>query len=224
MRAAIHTGIHERAGSFDDLDPDADDETLERQIDDAMAPMELRTLRLAWVTDDPLPHVDSPYVCFRASAAASTSLPADAVARLLDDDENLVRITMAKTSPHLVDPATAERIERRYRPGDKFTMWWDDARVLSFPPEMLRRFVTDSAPRMRSLAPLDPGLPPGLAAQLAIDPESRVRRAIAAHPNLPLRDLVRLLADEAEWVAHAAAGSPNLSPDQMDRLLALAGL
>jgi hypothetical protein len=98
------------------------------KIDDAMAPMELRTLRLGWVTDDPLAHVDSPYVCFRASAAASTSLPADAVARLLDDDDNIVRITMAKTSPHLVDPATAERIERRYRPGDKFTMWWDDAR------------------------------------------------------------------------------------------------
>ena len=131
---------------------------------------------------------------------------------------------MAKTSLRLVDPATADRVERRYRPDDKFTIWWDDARVLSFPPEMLRRFATEPKPRMRSLAPRTPDLPSDLAAQLTAGPEARVRRAISAHPDLSFAAPIQLLADEAEWVAHAAARSANLPREQRERLLALAAL
>ena len=40
-----------------------------------LARLELPTLRLPWVTADPLPHVDTPYICFRASAAMSGCLP-----------------------------------------------------------------------------------------------------------------------------------------------------
>jgi hypothetical protein len=141
---------------------DADDDTVLQWLQGELAPTKLRILRLPWVTAHPLPHIDSPYVSFRASAARSKTLPADAVARLLDDEEEMVRLTMAHTAPHLVDLETAENIERSYRRRDKFTLWWDDAEVLTFPSETLRRFATDPEPRLRSFAPRDPNLPSDL--------------------------------------------------------------
>ncbi|MFG2819117.1 hypothetical protein ACGFX4_06765 [Kitasatospora sp. NPDC048365] len=225
VRAQIHASVHEVSRSTADPDPDADDDTVLRWYENAFAPTELRILRLPWVTADPLPHIDSPYVGFRVSAAAGKALPADAVARLLDDEEEMVRLTMAHTAPHLVDPATAESIERRYRPrGDKFTFWWDEREVLTFPPATLRRFATDPETRLRSFAPRDPDLPPELAEKLAADPEDRVRRAVAPHRNLPLPALLRLLADSSERVAEAAAASPFLPREHMERLLDRAGL
>ncbi|MFE6505776.1 hypothetical protein [Kitasatospora sp. NPDC057738] len=223
-RARIHASVHEASRSTAEPGSDADDEAFLRWYENSFAPTELRILRLDWVTADPLPHVDSPYVCFRASAAAAKDLPAEAVARLLGDEEELVRLTMANTAPHLVDPATAEDIERRYRRRDKFTFWWDRAQVLTFPPQTLRRFATDPQPRLRSLAPRDPDLPAELAGQLADDPEECVRRAVAAHRNLPLPSLLRLLADPSEHVARAAAASPFLPVEHMERLLTGAGL
>ncbi|MGW6912851.1 hypothetical protein ACWGB8_03355 [Kitasatospora sp. NPDC054939] len=225
VRAQIHASVHELPRSTADPGPDADDETVLQWFQNEFAPTELRILRLPWVTADPLPHIDSPYVSFRVSAAAGKALPADAVARLLDDEEEMVRLTMAHTAPHLVDLATAESIERRYRPRrDKFTFWWDTAEVLTFPPAALRRFVTDPEPRLRSFAPRDPDLPAELAEKLAADPEDRVRRAVASHRNLPLPSLCRLLADPSESVAEAAAASPFLPVERMEWLLTRAGL
>ncbi|MET7420892.1 hypothetical protein [Dactylosporangium sp. NPDC005555] len=180
-------------------------------------------LELPWVTADPLPHVDSPYPCFRAAAAAAgASLPAHVVHRLLHDDDSAVRTAMAFRAPHLVDAAAAERIDRDYRPvkrtADRPADW------LTFPQATLRRLATDPDPRMRRLAPRDPDLPPDLAARLAADPEPVVRRSVAGHPRLPAATLIGLLADESAWVAEAAAGSPALSPAEMDRLLIAAGL
>ncbi|MGW4028751.1 hypothetical protein ACWEFL_05405 [Streptomyces sp. NPDC004838] len=224
VRAQIHASVHELSRSTADPDPDADDETVLQWFQNEFAPTELRILRLPWVTADPLPHIDSPYVGFRVSAAASKALPANAVARLLDDEEEMVRLTMASTAPHLVDPATAEGIERRYRRRDKFTFWWDKEKVLTFPPETLRRFATDSEPRLRSFAPRDPNLPSELAEKLASDPEDRVRWAVAPHRNLPRPSLFRLLADSSERVAEAAGASPSLPVDRMEWLLTRAGL
>ncbi|MFD9051835.1 hypothetical protein [Streptomyces zaomyceticus] len=225
LRAQIHDSVHELSRSTADPGPDADDETVMQWYQNAFAPTDLRILRLPWVTADPLPHVDSPYVSFRVSAAVSRVLPADAVARLLDDEEESVRLTMAHTAPHLVDPETAESIERRYHPRrDKFTFWWDKAEVLTFPPASLRRFATDPEPRLRSLAPRDPDLPPELAEKLASDPEDRVRHSVAAHRNLPLSSLRLLLADSSERVAEAAGASPFLPVERMEMLLAQAGL
>ncbi|MGW4379463.1 hypothetical protein [Kitasatospora sp. NPDC004531] len=221
LRARIHAAVHALSRSLPDPDLDADDRTLTQWVADCFAPTELRMLYLPWVSADPLPHVDSPHVCFRVSAAAAgPDLPAGAVARLLDDEEELVRLTMAHAAPHLVDPATAEHIERRYRPRrDKFTFWWDRAQVLTFPAEYLRRFATDAEARMRSLAPRDPDLPGELAEQLAADPEARVRQAVAGHRNLPAPALVRLLSDSSEQVAKAAGASPFLPVEEMERLL-----
>jgi hypothetical protein len=224
LRAELHASIEELSASTPDPGEDADDEAFLRWATDTFAAMELRNLRLGWVTADPLPHVGSPYVSFRASAARSGSLPADAVARLLDDEDERVRIAMANTAPHLVDPAAAERVERRYRGEDKFTLWWDTNEVLTFSQETLRRFATDPDPRLRSFAPRDPELPAELAGQLAGDPAARVREAVAGHRNLPLPALLGLVADPADEVAEAAAASPFLPVEEMERLLVLAGL
>lgn len=222
MRAAIHASV--QAGGRPDalLDLDADDPAPERELDNHLARVELRHLRLDWVTADPLSHVDSPYLCFRASAAESTALPPEAVARLLNDPESDVVTTAARHAPHLVDLATAERVDRQFRP-DKPTTW-RPADDFTFPPETLRRFATDPDPRMRCLAPRDPDLPRALAEKLATDPDHSVRHAVAGHRNLPTSRLIGLLFDENGSVAHAAGGSPHLPAEQMERLLALAGL
>lgn len=223
VRQRIHDEIHRRARSVDDLlDGDVDDAALEQQANDLLAVSELRDLRLDWVTADPLPYVASPYICFRAAAARSQRLPADAVVRLLGDDNSRVRTTMATTAPHLVDSATAERIDREYRPAKKTR--WRPADTFAMPPETLRRLASDPDPRMRQLAARDPELPTVLVERLATDPDSRVRRSAVGHPHLPLRVHRALLADTSEWVAQAAAASPALPVTEMRRLLDLAGL
>ncbi|SFR27668.1 Leucine rich repeat variant [Lentzea waywayandensis] len=186
---------------------------------------ELQMLRLDWVCADPLPHVDSPYPCFRVSAASSEQpLPPEVVARLLADDEYDVRSTMARRAPHLVDAVTAERIDREFSPSSaKFTPW-RPADELTFPAEVLRRFATDPDPRMRCLAPRDPDLPAGIATRLAADPDAEVRYAVAGHRNLPVEALIALLDDVDERTVHAAAASPRLPEARMERLLVLAGL
>ncbi|MGW0434722.1 hypothetical protein ACWDV4_19575 [Micromonospora sp. NPDC003197] len=223
IRQRIYHGTQPRPGRLiDELAGDRDDEALLRSIGNHIAVTELKHLRLDWVTADPVPYVNSPYVCFRRSAARSRALPSDAVLRLLDDDESIVRTTMARHAPHLVDLATAERIDREFRP-DKRTNW-RPADDFPFPAESLCRFATDADPRMRCLAPRNPDLPADLAEQLAADPESSVRRAVATHPRLPTRALLTLVADPNEWVARAAAASPSLPAADMERLLSLAGL
>ncbi|MEU7471787.1 hypothetical protein AB0A94_25240 [Streptomyces sp. NPDC044984] len=224
-RSAIHARLLAEAPPRDWLtDPqaDLDDDALEQQIMSETARLQLRTLHLPWVTADPLPYVDSPYACFRVSAAMSDSLPAPVVARLLDDEESSVRTTMARHARDRIDAATAERIERTYRPVKKTR--WRPADDFPLPVDVLRRLAGDPDPRMRELAPRDPDLPVELVRRLAADPDPTVRRAIATHPRLPVHDLTHLLADASEPVAVAAAGHPGLPPGHMRRLLVLAGL
>jgi hypothetical protein len=119
LRGRIYAEILEATVSLTDLlNSDLDDAAFLRKAEDSIAVTELKNLNLTWVTADPLPYVSSPYVCLRSSAARSRSLPAEAVLRLLDDDESIVRTTMARHAPHLVDPATAERIDRDFRPDE----------------------------------------------------------------------------------------------------------
>ncbi|MFE2018736.1 hypothetical protein ACFW9O_11945 [Streptomyces sp. NPDC059499] len=223
-RAAIHARILSDAPPLDWLaNPEPlDDDALERELMGEIARAELRTLRLPWVTTDPLPYVDSPYVCFRASAAMSDQLPQPFVAQLLDDEESSVRTTMALHARDQIDPDTAERIDRNYRPHKGVR--WRPADDFPLPADVLRRLATDTDPRMRQLAPRDPDLPLELARRLAADPDPMVRRTIATHPRLPAEDLTRLLADPSESVAAAAATNPNLPTTCMHQLLALAGL
>ncbi|MFF4102900.1 hypothetical protein [Streptomyces sp. NPDC001903] len=223
-RAAIHTQILADVPARDWLlnHQDLDDDAVEREFMGEMARAELRGLRLPWVTADPLPHVDSPYACFRASAAMSDHLPAPAVGRLLDDEESSVRTTMALHARDQIDPTIAERIDRGYRP-DKRVLW-RPADDLPLPADVLRRLATDPDPRMRQLATRDPDLPVESVRRLAADADYAVRRLAATHSRLPAQDLTRLLADSSESVATAAAGNPNLPSADMHRILALAGL
>jgi hypothetical protein len=209
LRRRIYATIQRRDRALDLLDDDLDDDALLQQVEDYMAVAELRSLRLDWVTADPLPYASSPYICFRRSAARSRSLPADAVMRLLHDDDSGVRTTMATHAPpDLLDPATAERIDREFKPDKK--MNWRPADAFVFPPQTLRRFATDPDPRMRRLAPRDPNLPTEVAERLATDADSTVRRAVAGHPALPAAARRTRLADPDEWVAHEAAAAPTL--------------
>lgn len=223
-RAAIHTKILSDVPLADWLiDPqNRDDDTLEQQLTNNLARAELATLRLPWVTSDPLPYVDSPYACFRASAALSGRLPAPVVTRLLNDEKSSVRTTMALHARDRIDPGTAERIDRSYRPEKKTR--WRPADDLPLPADVLRRLATDADPRMRQLAPRDLDLPVDLVRRLAADPDQMVRRAIATHPRLLPHDLTQLLADPSESVAAAAAGNPDLSHRHMHHILTLAGL
>ncbi|MQY12578.1 hypothetical protein SRB5_27140 [Streptomyces sp. RB5] len=223
-RSTIHAHLLANAspkGWLADLEG-MDDNAVERHIEYELARTELGSLRLPWVTADPLPHVDSPYTCFRASAAESDTLPPSVVARLLDDKSNSVRTTMARHARDQVDAATAERLERTYPPTNKIR--WRPADDFPLPPSVLRRLATDPDPRMRELSPRDPDLPLNLIRRLVADPESSVRREIAAHPGVPPDALAQLVADESGWVAAAAAANPGLPLDQMDRILGLAGL
>jgi len=184
-RAAIHAQITSEAPPADWPATHVgvlDGGDLERQLMSDLARLELRTLRLPWVTADPLPHVDAPYVCFRASAAMSDCLPSQAVTRLLEDDDSSVRTTMALHARERIDPATAERIDRGYRPEKKTS--WRPADDFPLPVDTLRRLATDPDPRMRQLAPRDADLPVELLRRLAADPDETVRRLIAAHPGL----------------------------------------
>ncbi|MFE2553459.1 hypothetical protein ACFXGI_33730 [Streptomyces sp. NPDC059355] len=223
-RTAIHARILSDVPALDWLadHQDLDEDALEREIMGEIARAELRGLRLPWVTAAPLPHVDSPYACFRASAAMSDHLPAPIVARLLDDEESDVRTTMALHARDQIDPATAERIDRGYRPYKRAA--WRPADDFPLPADVLRRLATDPDPRMRQLATRDLDLPVESVRRLASDPDETVRRLVAAHPRLPAQDLTRLLADSSEFVATAAAGNPDLPSAEMDRILALVGL
>ena len=226
VRAAIHawirSGAHRSASVSGTPEKDLSSLAAYQETRDFYAHIAIRDLSLAWVTADPLPYVDSPYTCFRASAAESGSLPPGAVARLLNDEESRVRTAAAIHAPHLVDAATAERIDREYRPSKKTR--WRPADEFTFPPDYLRRFATDPDPRMRRLAPRDLDLPGELAELLAADASEPVRQAVAAHPGLPPRCLPGLLADTSRLVVRTAARSPVLPIEQMERLLALAGL
>ncbi|GAA2558351.1 DUF2336 domain-containing protein [Winogradskya consettensis] len=216
-RQAIHSWVTDRSGP---IDLDLDDDALLHRVEATMAAGELEELSLPWVTADPLPHLSSPYACFRVSGSRSPELPPGAVTQLLADEQSIVRTTMARTAPHLVDIATAERIDRTFRPGKRTQ--WRPADLFTFPPEVLRRLASDLDPRMRCLAPRDPDLPPAVAARLAADPDIAVRREVARHPNLPVAFLITLLADE--HVGEDAAANPSLPVADMTRLLDEAGL
>ncbi|MFD9035294.1 hypothetical protein ACFVZW_29780 [Streptomyces sp. NPDC059567] len=214
LRAEIHDGLVAGAARVKDFW-----EGYARGDEDALCRVTLFDLRfrvVEWVRADPLPHVDSPYPAFRRSAAHADDLPDEAVARLLDDEDQYVRLAMAVRTPDL-DPVVAERLERRHKDSRKAPTRPADR--VTFPPETLRRFATDPNPWIRLLALRDPDLPPELATRLADDAEGRVRRATAGHPKVPVAALLELLADDDGWVAKAAAGHPALPITTMEALI-----
>ncbi|MEV6107414.1 hypothetical protein AB0M28_22300 [Streptomyces sp. NPDC051940] len=217
LREALYAGISEGAAR---ARPNVFD-CAEDDMWCLMAVGHLDGLTYPWAVADPLAHLGSPCAGVRRSLAASAELPPAAVERLLDDDDFLVRWTMARRAP-APDPDVVERVERRHparskvrgRPADDF----------DFPGAYLRRFATDPDPRIRTLAPRDPGLPTPLADRLAADPDPRVRRAVAAHPRLSRQARHALLGDDDARVAEAAGADPALSGAEIEHLLSHTGL
>lgn len=218
LREVIHAGL--LAGSEKTkVNPfDADEEDILCSV----AMLELHIRIALWVLEDPLPYVDSPYAVFRRSAATTgDALPRPAIARLFEDPDSEVRKTMA-AAVSVLDPDTAERLERVHEENRKWPGSPADNAV--FPPETMRRFTTDPDPRMRALALRDPELPAELVERLAQDDEARVRREAAAHPNLPAPAGLLLLGDADLRTALAVAGSPHLPREAMEAILAVAEL
>ncbi|GLW57653.1 hypothetical protein [Kitasatospora phosalacinea] len=219
-RAALYASV---TGPFEPPGEDVDEETaIELEIDHIQVGIELWMLHLPWVTADPLPHLDSPYPVLRRAAAASPDLPAAARARLLADPDNEVALAAAGSSPDPIDPTTAERLDREYRPFKP--MSWRPADEFPLPVEALRRLAADPAPRMRLLALRDPELPAHLLERLATDPEAHVRHAAARHPALAPALLRALLDDPSPSVHRAAAANPALPADEARARLDAAGL
>ncbi|GAA1652379.1 hypothetical protein [Actinoplanes couchii] len=225
LRWAIHEFVERRAANPVDLvSSDLEDDLLEQVIEDNMAIDELRLGSLPWVTADPLPHVTSRYIGFRVAAArAADTLPPEAVRTLLDDEDLDVRRTVLSHAPHLVEPATAEQIEREWS-SRRRKVRWRPADSYPFPPESLRHFATDPNPRIRDLAVTDPDLPVPVLTALAADTDPSVRQVVAGHPRLPVEVLLTLLEDDAGHVATAAAASPSLPLPTMEEILNRAGL
>ncbi|MGR4882439.1 hypothetical protein ACIPUC_23975 [Streptomyces sp. LARHCF249] len=213
LRAEIHAGL--LAGSLRaDEDPAAADE------DDFHCYVALVASELTpypWVTADPVPYADSPYLGMRRAAARSGALPDEQRRRMYEDEDATVRFFAFAGSPD-PDPVVAEGLERRHvqgkfpgRPADR----------VRFPAETLRRFGADPSPRLRVLALRDPELPAELAERLAADEDAAVRREVAGsgHPRLPLPALLRLLGDAGRLVAAAAASSPMLPQAVMRQIV-----
>ncbi|MFF3217181.1 hypothetical protein ACFYYB_42010 [Streptomyces sp. NPDC002886] len=169
-----------------------------------------------WVTDDPAPHANSPYVGMRRAAARSGRLPAAVLKGMLADEDPTVRFAALRGTPD-VDLALAEDIERRHVPMKGSPQ--RPADHVAFPPGTLRRFATDPEARMRVLALRDPELPAELRDRLAADQDDAVRRAVAEDPRTDARTLLRLLGDGSAFVAQATAASPSLPPEAMRAVL-----
>jgi hypothetical protein len=227
QRALVHDEVLRKVADLPhpfEAGADLDDDALIQLVEDREAAEELRYARLPWVTADPLQHLSSPYPAFRAAAAAAaTDLPPEAAQRLLRDDDPEVAIVVLRHAPHLVDEATAERLDRA-NPQPLKGRFRRPADGYPFTPETLRRFAGDPDPRMRALAPRDPALPAAVLAALARDTDAGVRRAAAAHPRMPTAELVTLLDDPVDRVAEAAAANPALPRPAMEGLLLRAGL
>ncbi|MGW5400468.1 AAA family ATPase [Streptomyces sp. NPDC003952] len=215
LRDEIHAWLTAGAGRAEEDWTAADEEDVFCEI--TLTFLELESY--PWVADDPAPHVHSPYVGLRRTAAGSGRLPAPQLREMLGDEDPTVRFAALRAMPGL-DLATAEDIDRRHRPlkGSAHR----PADHVRFPPGTLRRFAADPDARMRVLALREPELPAELLDRLAADEDHAVRRAAAADPRLSPGTLLRLLADGTESVAGAAAASPALPVDVMRAVLGLA--
>ncbi|MFI5530394.1 hypothetical protein ACIA8O_17820 [Kitasatospora sp. NPDC051853] len=217
LRASIHAWLE--AGARALADENLTDEQAELAVYHELALADLNLHLLPWLLEEPQLGLDSPYVCFRHSAALSDHLTPDQRARLLDDPVPHVRLAAASYG---IDPGTAERLERRHPARGKFR--GRPADHADFPVGTLRRFATDEDPWIRRRAARDPDLPVELLTALARDEDRNVRLVAAGHPGLPVDVLVELLDHPDRSTAAAAARAPRLPAAAVGRLLADAGL
>ncbi|MFK0105982.1 PE-PGRS family protein [Streptomyces sp. NPDC091217] len=152
----------------------------------------------------------------RRSVARARQLPPDVVARLADDEDQVVQLFLAESC----DDAPADMLLRVWQ-------WWTGSLTVpdrplghpNFPRHDLVRHADDPSPRMRRLALDDPESTPGLVERLSRDASDEVRHRAATDPRLPAVAAARLLEDPHEHVRCAAALHPHLPARLLTRLL-----
>jgi hypothetical protein len=147
----------------------------------------------------------------RRKAAGVHSLPPDLVARLADDEDLGVRVTLAQNHPD-APAALLLRSFLEYTGPDRSHL----ATRPNFPTTRLAAFADHEDPEVRALAMRDPEIAPTVVERLTRDPDPAVRAAAARHPNLPRPRLTELLDDEE--LAHPAAANPALEVAEIRRL------
>jgi hypothetical protein len=125
------------------------------------------------------------------------------VARLADDEDLGVRVTLAQNHPD----APAALLLRSFL---EYTGPQRSHLVTrpNFPTTELAAFADHEDPEVRALAVRDPETAADVLERLTRDPDPAVRAAAARHPNLPRPRLTELLDDEE--LAHPAAANPAL--------------
>ncbi|MEU9152512.1 PE-PGRS family protein [Streptomyces sp. NPDC048417] len=152
----------------------------------------------------------------RRSVARARHLPPDVVARLTDDEDQVVQLFLAESC----DDAPADMLLRVWQ-------WWTGSMSVpdrprghpNFPRHDLLRHADDPSPRMRRLALDDPESTPGLVERLSRDPSEEVRYRAATDPRLSAVAAARLLEDPHQNIRHAATRHPHLPVRLLTRLL-----
>ncbi|WEH43467.1 hypothetical protein [Streptomyces sp. AM 2-1-1] len=143
----------------------------------------------------------------RRVAASWSGLPAGLVGRLAQDDDEEVRIRLARNHPlappHLLLDVFVTRPDHR---GDLLTL-------PGFPRTGRTHLIGHPDPEVRALAAADPTLP----GPPVDDADEGVRRAAAANPSLTPETLEILLT--APRTAEGAAANPSLPVPRMHALL-----
>ncbi|MCX4594170.1 hypothetical protein OG819_31795 [Streptomyces sp. NBC_01549] len=145
----------------------------------------------------------SAHPVLRRRAAGVHSLPPDLVARLADDEDLGVRVTLAQNHPD-APAALLLRSFLEYTGSDREHL----ATRPNFPTVRVADFADHEDPEVRAVAVRDPETAPAVVERLTRDPDPAVRAAAARHPNLPRARLTELLDDEE--LAHPAAANPAL--------------
>ncbi|MFD8004009.1 HEAT repeat domain-containing protein [Streptomyces mirabilis] len=153
----------------------------------------------------------SAHPVLRRKAARVHELPPDLVARLADDEDLGVRVTLAQNHPD-APAALLLRSFLEYTGPDRAHL----ATRPNFPTARLAAFADHEDPEVRALAVRDPETAPAVVERLTRDPDPAVRAAAARHPNLPRPRLTELLDDEE--LAHPAAANPALDVAEIRRL------
>ncbi|MFJ1557800.1 hypothetical protein [Streptomyces mirabilis] len=153
----------------------------------------------------------SAHPMLRRKAAQVHELAPDLVARLADDEDLGVRVTLAQNHPD-ASAAVLLRSFLEYTGSGRAHF----ATRPNFPTARLAAFADHEDPEARALAVRDPETAPAVVERLTRDPDPAVRAAAARHPNLPRPRLTELLDDEE--LARPAAANPALDVAEIRRL------
>jgi hypothetical protein len=169
-----------------------------------------------WPPTDPdglISQATSAIPAVRRAAAGNRYLPAEYVARLAEDDNQVVRLMLCLRQPE-VPQALLERIWFECPTYRKQLVTRPD-----FPTGVMRGLAVhadDADPGVRLLATYDPELRPDDADRLSRDIDVGIRCAALRHPNLPVPRIREDLSDALTGVAMA---NPSLPVEDMYRIL-----